>query len=90
MLVPIPIPEQSFDICSMGFISGLPSSQRYNTVYTCIVKFTKFVWLIPCFKGEGALSAPECANLFSSNIIRLFGVPKMVLHDCDSKITPNF
>ena len=46
--------------------------------------------VIPCFKGEGALSAPECANLFFSNIVRLFGVPKMVLHDHDSRFTSNF
>ena len=69
----------------MYFISGLTSSQVYNTIYTCIAcidKFTKFVRLIPCFKGEGALSAPECAILFFSNILRLFGVLKIVLYDC--------
>ena len=46
--------------------------------------------LIPCFKGKGALSAPECANLFFSNIVRLFGIPKMVLHDYNSRFTSNF
>ena len=46
--------------------------------------------LIPCFKGEGALSTPECANLFFSNIVRLFGGLKIVLHDCDSRFTSNF
>ena len=51
----------------MDFISGLPSSQGYNSIYTFIDKFTKFVHLIPCFKNEGSLSAPECANLFFSN-----------------------
>ena len=61
------------------FISGLPSSQGYNTIYTCIDKFTKFVWFIPCFKGKGALSAPEYASLFFYNIARLFGAPKMVV-----------
>ena len=84
------IPEQCFNVWSMDFISRLPSSQGYNTIYTYIDKFTKFVWLISCFKGKGALSAPECANLFFSNIIRLFGVPKMVLHDRDSRFTSNF
>ena len=42
----------------MDFISGLPSSQGYNKIYTFIDKFTKFAQLIACFKGEGALSAP--------------------------------
>ena len=52
--------------------------------------FNKFVQLIPYFKGEGALSASGGANLFFSNIIQLFGVPKIVLHDCDSRFTSNF
>ena len=67
-----------------------PYSQGYNTFYTCIDKFTKFVHLIPCFKGEGAPNIPECTNLFFLNIVRLFGVPKMVLHDHDSRFTSKF
>ena len=70
------IPEQSFGVWSMDFIPGIPGNQGYNTIYTFIDKFIKFVQLISCFKGEGALSAPECANLFFSNIVRLFGVQK--------------
>ena len=59
-------------------------------MYTCIDKFTKFLQFIPCFKGEGALSAPECAIFFFSNIFRLFGVLKVMLHDRYSRLTSNF
>ena len=59
-------------------------------MYTCIDKLTKFVCLILCFKAEGAFSVPECGNLFSSNIVKLFGIPKMVLHDHKSRFTSNF
>ena len=52
--------------------------------------FTKFVQLIPCFKGEGALSVPKCANFFSSNIVMLFGKPKMVLCNRDSRFMSKF
>ena len=55
------------------------------------------MYLIPCFKGEGALSTPEYANLvflnivfFFLNLVRLFGIPKMVLHDRDSRFTSSF
>ena len=89
MLVPIPILEQCFDVWSMDSISGKPSSQDYNTVYTCINEFTKFVKLIPCSKGKGVLSAPECANPCFSNIIR-FGILKIVLYDHNSGFTSNF
>ena len=33
---------------------------------------------------------PECANPFFSNIVRLFGLPKIVLHDHDSRFSYNF
>ena len=90
LLVPMPIPEQHLDVQSMDFKSGLPSSQGYNTIYTCYDKFKNFLCLIPCFKGEGALSALECANLFFSTIVRLFVVPKMVFYDRNSRFTSNF
>ena len=86
----MPIPNQSFYVWAMDFISGLSSSQGYNTIYTSIDKFTKFVQLIPCFKGEGALFAPECANLLFLNIVRLVIVPKIVLHNHNSWFTSNF
>ena len=70
--------EQHFDAWSMAFISGLPINKGYNTIYTYIDKFTKFVQLIPCFKGKRGLSKPESANIFFSNIVRLFGVAKIV------------
>ena len=60
----MPIPEQFFDVWCMDFIFGLPSSQVYNTSNTYIDKFTKFVQLTPCFKGEGAFNAFKGANLF--------------------------
>lgn len=90
LLSPMPVPEHRFDVWSMDFISGLPVCDGFNTIYTCIDKLSKFVRLIPCFKGEGELSAPECANLFFANVVRLFGLPKMVLHDRDSRFTSNF
>ena len=45
---------------------------------------------MPCFKGKGALSAPECASFFFTNIVILFFIPKMVLNNHDSRFTSNF
>ena len=72
----MPIREQCFNICSMDIIYGLPSIQGYNTIFTCIDEYTMYVQLIPCFKGEKALSVPDYTSLFFSNIARLFGITK--------------
>ena len=85
LLVSMIVPEHQFNVWSIDISSGLPSSQGYDIVFACIYKFTKSVRLIPCFKGEGALSATECANVFFSHIVRLFGVPKIVLYEHDKR-----
>ena len=56
-------------------------------MFTCVDKFTKFCRLIPCWVGEGQLDAPQVANLFFEHVVRLFGVPAVVLHDRDPRFT---
>ena len=74
----------------MDFITDLPPCGGFNGIYTCVDKLTKFVKLIPVSIGEGTLSAPEVACLFFEHVVRLFGIPRMVLHDCDAHFTANF
>ena len=54
----------------MDFITSLPVVDGFNAIYTCEDKFSKYVRLIPCFVGEGSLSASECAKLFFTNVVR--------------------
>ena len=62
----------------------------YNAIYTVVEKLTKLVKLVPCFVGEGELSAPATAKLFFDNIVRSFGVPSTVIHDRDPRFTSSF
>ena len=74
----------------MDFITDLPPCGGFNGIYTCVDKLTKFVKLIPVSIGEGALSAPEVARLFFEHVVRLFGIPHVVLHDRDARFTAHF
>ena len=49
-----------------------------------------FVQLIPCRAGENELSAPAIAKLFFEHVVRLYGVPLVVLHDRDPRFTAAF
>ena len=49
----------------------------------CVDKFGKLCRLIPYKAGESKLSAPAIARLFFDNVVRLFGVPRYMLHDRD-------
>ena len=74
----------------MDFITDLPLCGGFNGIYTCVDKLTKFVKLIPVLIGEGALSPPEVAHLFFEHVVQLFGIPRVVLHDCDARFTAHF
>ena len=75
---------------STDFITELPLCGRFNGIYTCVDKLTKFVKPIPVSIGEGALSAPEVACLFFEYILQLFGIPHVVLHNFDTHFTAKF
>ena len=67
-----------------------PPCGGFNDTYTCVYKLTKFVKLIPVSIKEGALSAPKVACLFFKHVVQLFGIPRVILHDCDACFTGNF
>ena len=56
---------------------------------TCIEWLLGYVRLIPCFMGEGKLSAEHVAQLFFDSVVRVFGLPDEVLHDRDPRFTAN-
>ena len=69
---------------------GMPLVCGYNGFICCMCKYSKLTRLIPVFAGAGELAAPEVAKLFFENVVCLFGVPAMVLHDRDPRFTASF
>ena len=65
----------------MDFITGLPDINGYNALLVCVDKFGKLCRLIPCRAGENELSVPAVVKLFFEHVVRLYGVPRVVLHD---------
>lgn len=59
----------------MDFITDLHVINTFNDIFTIADKLIKFIWLIPCCMGEGALLAKEVAQLFLANVMCLFGLP---------------
>ena len=54
----LPVPESRFDMWTMDFVTGLPLDSSLNGLMRCVEELTKLTRLIPCFVGEGALTAP--------------------------------
>ena len=74
----------------IDIITGLTEINGYNALVVCVDKFGRLCCLIPCRAGENALSATEIAQLFFDNVVRLYNVPRYVLHDCDPRLTAQF
>ena len=90
LLQPLPISDQKFQQWSMDFITDLPELGGYNALFVCVDKFSKLCRLVPTRAGEGGMSAQEVAALFYDAVVRLFGVPRSVLHDRDPRFTAQF
>jgi len=71
----------------MDFITGLPTCHTFNAIYTCIDRLTKMVRVLPCFMGEGELTAKDTASLFFDAVVRQHGVPDGIVHDRDPRFT---
>ena len=57
---------------------------------TCIERLFGFVRVVPCYMGNGELSAKQVATLFFNAVVRLFGLADEVLHDHDPRFTADF
>ena len=56
----------------MDFIIGLPLCiMEISAVFTCIDRLTKYCRLVPCFVGQGALSASSVAKIFFDNVSKV-------------------
>ena len=54
---------------SIDFMTKLPFSQGNNVIMTCIEGLVVFVRIVPCYMGEGELSAKQVAMLFFNTIV---------------------
>ena len=62
----------------------------FNAIMTCIEGVLGDMRLVPCFMGEGELSAEQVAHLFFDNVVRTFGLPDEVLHNRNPRFTADF
>ena len=82
LLQPIPISTQPFKVVTMDFITKLPESQGFNSIFVLICKLTKYAFFVPC---DTNLTEKKAAKLFFNKIVTHVGLPKQIISDRDTR-----
>ena len=87
LLQPLPIPMAPWQDISMDFLTDLPPSDGFDSVFVVKDRFTKMAHFIPCSK---AIDAEATAKLFKSEVFRLHGLPKSIVSDRGPQFVSHF
>ncbi|KAE8798064.1 hypothetical protein D1007_26675 [Hordeum vulgare] len=88
LLHPLPIPRWKFDHVEMDFVTGFPMSKKGNDgIFIVIDKLRKVAHFLPV---KESISAAQLAELYTSRIVSLHGVPMLISSDHGSIFTFKF
>jgi hypothetical protein len=86
-LLPLPVPNESWQVVSMDFIEGLPRSGAANSILVVVDKFSKFTHFVTLLHP---FTASQVAQLFLDHIYRLRSMPMHFISDRNRIFTSAF
>ena len=86
-LQPIDAPQMQWECISMDFITGLPMSRGFDSIFVVVDMLTKVAHLFPVRKDY---SAKDVAHVFMQGVFLHHGLSRRINSDRDSKFTSNF
>ena len=71
----------------MDLITHLPTSEGFDSVFTIVDRFSKYVTFILC---KATCTAPGLATMLYYRIVCKFGIPQKIVSDRDSRFLSKF
>nr|XP_054587779.1 uncharacterized protein LOC129153052 [Nothobranchius furzeri] len=78
LLCPLPVPSRPWSHIALDFVTGLPISKGFNSIFTVVDRFSKSCHLVPL---QHLPTSAETANLLIKHVFRLHGIPSEILSD---------
>ena len=84
----LPIPVWKWEKITLDFVTGLPRTQRqHDAIWVIVDRLTKSAHFLPVNVED---SLEKLAQLYMDEIVRLHGVPILIVSDRDSWFTSRF
>src|SRR6266404_8733135 len=77
-LQPNPVPEAIWSSVTMDFITALPISLGFDSLFVVVDQFSKATIIVPCCK---TIMADETSQLYMNNVWRQTGLPQQIISD---------
>jgi hypothetical protein len=84
---PLPVPPYPWHTVGLDFVSSLPMIKGYDSVLVTVDHLTRMAHFTPC---RCDITSKQTAELFVKEVIRLHGVPQVLVSDRDPLLTADF
>ena len=88
LLQPLPIPVWKWEHITMDFMIGMPKTiKQHDSIWVIVDRLTKAAHFLAI---KVTFTSEQLANLYIKEIVRLHGVPLIIVSDRDTKFVSHF